>query len=106
MRWRKEDITDINFRTVDEHEETLILDFTQREFWELKTDLTEQWILAPHGVWMRASEYNKRYGGLDIASIRARLSPAAFRAFMNTVGVVELSPTRERGQSLVSYEHE
>lgn len=94
IRWRKESIVDKNLRMVYEHEEILALDFTQ------------QWILAPHGVWMRASEYNKRYGGLDIASIQARLSPVAFKAFMDTVGIVELSPTRERGRSFVFYEYE
>ena len=43
----------------------------------------------------------KRYGDLDLEAIRQRLSPQAFEAFLETVGSVELSLQRKRGQSWI-----
>lgn len=44
-------------------------------------------IVAP-GVIVSASEYQERYGGIDLEALRRRMAPAVFKAFVRYIGSV------------------
>ena len=44
-------------------------------------------IVAP-GVIVSASEYQERYGGIDLEALRRRMAPAVYKAFVRYIGSV------------------
>ena len=50
------------------------------------------WASVAPGVIVRASEYEERYGGLDLQGLRKRMAPAVFKAFVRHIGTVPGRP--------------
>lgn len=47
-----------------------------------------------------------RYAGFDLQAVRERLDEDSYRAFLATIGVVELPRNRERGKRYAPYDEE
>lgn len=43
--------------------------------------------IAP-GIVVTAAEYQERYGGLDLESLRQRMTPAVYKAFVRYIGAI------------------
>lgn len=52
------------------------------------TPTKDLWRMIAPGVMVRDSEYQLRFGHLDLETLRSQLSPAKFAAFVRHIGVV------------------
>lgn len=49
----------------------------------------DPWRIVAPGVAVRASEYEARFSHLDLEALRRRLTPAALRAFVRHIGIIQ-----------------
>ena len=52
----------------------------------------EPWVYVAPDFYVKKSEYQRRYGEIDLEFYRQRMSPALFTAFVRHMGVVPGSP--------------
>lgn len=50
--------------------------------------VAERWVIIAPGIMVRPEEYRERYAALDLESLRQRMSPSVFAAFVRHVGCV------------------
>jgi hypothetical protein len=48
-------------------------------------------VVAP-GIMVRADEFEERYGGIDLQGLKARMTPAIFKAFVRHIGSIRGRP--------------
>ena len=48
-------------------------------------------VVAP-GIMVRADEFEERYGGIDLQGLKARMTPAIFKAFVRHIGSIPGRP--------------
>lgn len=48
-------------------------------------------VVAP-GIMVRADEFEERYGGIDLEGLKARMTPAIFKAFVRHIGSIPGRP--------------
>ena len=48
-------------------------------------------VVAP-GIMVRADEFEERYGGIDLQGLKARMTPALFKAFVRHIGSIPGRP--------------
>ena len=58
---------------------------------EYSSTLHEWRVVAP-GMIVRPSEYESRYGFLDLPSLRERMKPPVFLAFVRSIGIIDAIP--------------
>ena len=51
----------------------------------------EEWRNVAPGIIVSASEYEARYGHLDLTDLQRRMTPAVFNAFVRTIGSIASS---------------
>lgn len=49
----------------------------------------DPWRIVAPGIAVRASEYEARFAHLDLESLKNRLTPQAFRAFVRHIGIIQ-----------------
>ena len=65
---------------------------------------TDTWRIVAPGVLVRSSEYERRYGQLDLAYYQAQMSPAAFAAYVRFIGLIEGPPNVDVNQLMENVE--
>jgi hypothetical protein len=55
---------------------------------EERARVPERWVIIAPGIMVRPEEYRERYAALDLESLRERMSPSVFAAFVRHVGCV------------------
>jgi len=61
---------------------------------EQREPLRRTWgavVVAP-GILVRADEFEERYGGIDLQGLKARMTPAIFKAFVRHIGSIPGRP--------------
>jgi hypothetical protein len=56
---------------------------------EVRPPLANPWHLVAPGVVVRESEFEARYGFLDLDTLRHRMRPEVFQAFVRHIGAIE-----------------
>jgi hypothetical protein len=49
-------------------------------------------VLVAPGIMVRADEFEERYGGIDLQGLKARMTPAIFKAFVRHIGSIPGRP--------------
>jgi len=50
---------------------------------------SDPWRIVAPGIAVRASEYEARFAHLDLETLRNRLTPEVFRAFIRHIGIIQ-----------------
>ena len=56
---------------------------------ELRATTEDRWRIVTEGVIVRASEYEARFAHLDLETLRDRLTPEVFGAFVRNIGIMQ-----------------
>ena len=66
--------------------------------------LANAWHFVAPGMVVRESEFQARYGFLDLDTLRRRMGPEVFQAFVRHIGVIEGRPGDDVNDLLKEYE--
>lgn len=55
---------------------------------ELRVPTDDRWRIVAPGIAVRASEYEARFAHLDLETLRNRLTPEVYRAFVRHIGII------------------
>lgn len=69
-------------------ENTISYSLPQSEFHELEERGTEGKILLAPGIAVSSSEYEKRYGSIEIERYKKQMSPELFKVFIRHIGAI------------------
>jgi hypothetical protein len=61
---------------------------------EQREPLRRTWgaVVVAQGILVRADEFEERYGGIDLQGLKARMTPAIFKAFVRHIGSIPGRP--------------
>lgn len=72
---------------------------------EGKEQSADRWKIIAPGIIVRSSEFDARYGFLDLPSLRQRMTPQIFRAFVRHIGAIEGPERVDVNELLKGYEN-
>ena len=70
---------------------------------DLRTSLELPIVVAP-GIVVGSEEYKQRYGSIDLAQYRQRMSPELFKAFVRHIGRIPGTPDLDLGDIVTTPE--
>lgn len=74
---------------------------TQQSHWEITRP---ELIVITTGIAVQASEYEERFGGVDLEYYREHMSPELFKAFVRHIGSIEGRPDINVGEFVADTE--